>query len=135
MCKEKAADWEVRQQARTEEVAAIGEAISVLNDDDALDTFNATLKKPTPAGLLQRASFLQKATNPPADVAKKVAKTLKDNQKMLAKNSSPALNLLVSTLSSKLQSGVDFSTVIKMIDDMVALLKKEQDDDEKHKNL
>mgnify|MGYP007045166968 CR=1 FL=1 len=42
---------------------------------------------------------------------------------------SSALTLLAHTISSKLNSssktGVDFSSVIKMIDDMVALLKKE----------
>merc|ERR1712196_501450 len=50
------------------------------------------------------------------------------------KNNS-ALNLLAHTITSKLNtnSKVDFSKVVKMIDDMVTLLKKEQSDDESHK--
>jgi regulator of replication initiation timing len=50
---------------------------------------------------------------------------------------SPAVALIANAVSSKLSvkenSKVDFSSVIKMIDDMVALLKKEQADDESHK--
>jgi predicted nucleic acid-binding Zn-ribbon protein len=43
---------------------------------------------------------------------------------------------LSHTIKSKLQAkAVDFSTVLKMIDDMVVLLKKEGDDDEKHKTF
>merc|ERR1719375_295353 len=42
-CKEKAAEYEERVKIRQEEIAAISEAISVLNDDDALDVFKASL--------------------------------------------------------------------------------------------
>merc|ERR1719421_2851452 len=38
-CAEKKKEWAVRCQIRAEEVAAISEAIKVLNDDDALDLF------------------------------------------------------------------------------------------------
>ena len=54
------------------------------------------------------------------------------------KFSSPALNLLSNAVQSKLndKSGkVDFSKVIKMIDDMVALLGKEQKDDATHQKF
>merc|ERR1719502_1458647 len=57
---------------------------------------------------------------------------------MTFKNDSKALSLMAHTVSNKLkntngQKAVDFSSVIKMIDDMVALLTKEQADDEDHK--
>merc|ERR1719506_433731 len=42
-CAEKKKEWAVRCQIRAEEVAAISEAIKVLNDDDALDLFKKTL--------------------------------------------------------------------------------------------
>merc|ERR1719238_1064166 len=48
-CPGKEKEWEERQKGRAEEVAAISEAIGILNDDDALDVF----KKAVPASLLQ----------------------------------------------------------------------------------
>merc|ERR1719353_110036 len=42
-CAEKKKEWAERQSMRAEEVAAIGEAIKILNDDDALDLFKKTL--------------------------------------------------------------------------------------------
>merc|ERR1719331_3063374 len=41
-CVEKTKEWQARSAARAEEVAAISEAIAILNDDDALDTFKKT---------------------------------------------------------------------------------------------
>merc|ERR1719252_325262 len=42
-CAAKKKEWAERQSMRAEEVAAIGEAIKILNDDDALDLFKKTL--------------------------------------------------------------------------------------------
>merc|ERR1719399_1189776 len=49
---------------------------------------------------------------------------------------SPAVALIANAVQSKLNSAnkVDFSSVMKMIDDMVALLTKEQKDDEQHRD-
>merc|ERR1719399_1850876 len=53
---------------------------------------------------------------------------------------SPAVALIANAVQSKLSSHsnnsnkVDFSSVMKMIDDMVALLVKEQKDDEQHRD-
>jgi len=130
-CKEKTADWEERSKTRSDEIAAISEAISVLNDDDALDIFKKAL--PTPAALnpvnAPGGAFLQRNTSTNNAVVKARA------QLMNLKFASPALNLLAHTVKAKLKSGVDFSSVLKMIDDMVALLKKEGQDDEKHKKF
>merc|ERR1719498_253378 len=41
-CSAKKAEWSERQKLRAEEVAAVGMAIKVLNDDDALDLFKKT---------------------------------------------------------------------------------------------
>ena len=38
-CETKAADWAERKRLRSEEIASINEAISVLRSDDARDTF------------------------------------------------------------------------------------------------
>merc|ERR1719421_435768 len=45
-CATKKTDWDERCKVRTEEVAAISEAIKILNDDDALDLFKKTLSLP-----------------------------------------------------------------------------------------
>merc|ERR1719262_1914254 len=42
-CAEKKKEWAERQSMRAEEVAAVGQAIKILNDDDALDLFKKTL--------------------------------------------------------------------------------------------
>merc|ERR1719161_1217376 len=41
-CDAKKAEWSERQKMRAEEVAAISEAIGILNDDDSLDLFKKT---------------------------------------------------------------------------------------------
>jgi len=122
-CKEKQSEYDERVKIRQDEVAAISEAISVLNDDDALDVFKSALPR------ANKGSFLQKGAK-----VSKIAKA----KAMISKadfTKSPALNLLAHTIQHKLNSNskVDFSSVMKMIDDMVALLKKEQADDESHK--
>ena len=40
----KSEEWDVRKEARAEEIAAIQEAISILHSDDARDTFKSSFK-------------------------------------------------------------------------------------------
>merc|ERR1719146_295782 len=61
-CDSRKLEWEARLKLRDEEIAAISQAISILNDDDALDVF----KKAVPSALVdaddddsQSAGFLQ----------------------------------------------------------------------------
>merc|ERR1719456_2079655 len=51
-CAAKKKEWAERSKMRAEEIAAISEAIGILNDDDALDVF----KKAVPSALMQTAS-------------------------------------------------------------------------------
>merc|ERR1719160_136645 len=130
-CATKEKEWAVRQKLRAEEISAISEAIGILNDDDALDVF----KKAVPSALVQdQVGFLQRS-NVLASAAQKA-------QTMLAtaasKFNDQNLNLLLFTLNSKLKLGSKgraqgMEKVIKMIDDMVALLGKDQADDDKQK--
>merc|ERR1719408_551899 len=55
-CSAKKAEWSERQKLRAEEVAAVGMAIKVLNDDDALDLFKKTAFVQTEYGFLQKSS-------------------------------------------------------------------------------
>merc|ERR1719420_1565470 len=57
MCETKKKEWAERSKMRAEEVAAISEAIKILNDDDALDLFKKTLSLPQVSmGFLQKKS-------------------------------------------------------------------------------
>merc|ERR1719408_1036640 len=49
-CAEKKKEWDMRCKMRSDEIAAIGEAIGILTDDDALDVF----KKAVPSALIQQ---------------------------------------------------------------------------------
>jgi len=75
----------------------------------------------------KEAAFMQVRSTKENKVAKVVA--------MLAKKSaSPTVALMQNTLKNQMKAGkVDFSKVLKMIDDMVAILGKEQVDDEDEK--
>jgi len=121
-CKNKEGAWEERQRTRTEELAAIHETISILNDDDALDLFKKTL----PSGASSAFVQTKKAG---AEQAKLVQEILSALRSHTVAPTRLDVRLLEFALAGK---KVDFSKVIKMIDDMVALLSQEQAaDDEK----
>merc|ERR1719486_1578748 len=116
-CKTKEDEWAIRQKIRAEELLALADTIKILNDDDALELFKKTL--PTP-------SLLQLKSN---------AKATKQRALVVLQNSQGEthdfrLDLISLALKGK---KVSFDKVLKMIDDMVTLLKKEQttDDDKK----
>jgi len=131
-CKTKEGEKAEKDKVRAEEVKAISEAVSILNDDDALDVF----KKARPSALMQeQLGFLQKSNK-----SNKAMKAQALLSAVAKKVKSPQLNLLLFTLNSKLQltskgKTQDLSTVIKMIDDMVVLLGKDQTDDDKSKTF
>jgi len=118
MCADKASDWEERQKERSGEIEAITMAITTLNDDDALDIFKKSLPSAKPA-----ASFLQKT------VASSPAGRVVEMLKSVRSVSNPVVALIASTAVSKLRAGVDFSKIVVMIDEMVALMKQEQVDE------
>merc|ERR1719421_1158540 len=117
-CEAKAKEWELRCKTRQEELLALADTIKILNDDDALDLFKKTLPS---------ASFLQLQVT-----AKQLKEQAMSALKNVRKNGHRSLNLdlIAVALSGK---KVDMSKVIKMIDDMVVLLGKEQTDDDDKK--
>merc|ERR1719271_1318890 len=126
-CGEKEKEWGVRCQIRAEEVAAISEAIKVLNDDDALDLFKKTLSlSQGPAG--SQLGFIQQheAQHNRAMQALQQLQSSKVDQK----------NLQVQFLENALKSkSVDFTKVIKMVTDMEGVLKEEQASDDAQKSF
>merc|ERR1719456_647181 len=151
-CAAKKKEWAERSKMRADETAAIGEAIGILTDDDALDVF----KKSLPASAFMQAqpeavpsgyrghrnmftgemSFLQSRKAP--------AQRLQKAQAILAQASSHSnkgMALMFFTLKSKMhmaanqQGAVDFSEIFKMIDEMIAILTKDNKDDAAQKDF
>lgn len=135
-CADKKKEWAAITKTRTEEIAAIGQAIAILNDDDALDVFKKSAAfievKPSPKG-----SFLQmkkgkssvELFNKAQAIMWKVATDNKDHkvQAMLLS--------LRSKLNTKSGGAVDFGAVLKMVDEMVAVLAGQQKDDATQKEF
>merc|ERR1719454_821095 len=115
-CAAKKKEWDERCKMRTEELLALSDTIKILNDDDALELFKKTL----PAG----SALLQTKLN--TEQSRKQAITL------LATHKGYHLDLISMALRGK---KVSFDKVIKMVDDMVALLGKEQADDDSKKEM
>jgi len=121
-CATKEKEFAAAAKLRAEEISAISAAIGILNDDDALDVFKKTAS-------FAQAPVLLQSTRHKASKAKTA-------QAMLAsianKYSSVPMKLMLYTLNSKLKlkskGGMD--EVIKMIDDMVVLLGKQQTEDD-----
>jgi len=103
---------------RTQELQAVADTIKILNDDDALELFKKTLPG--------SASFLQ-ITNT-ASVTKSQALSMINALRKHRK--SPRLDFIALSLQGK---KIGFDKVIKMIDDLVLELKKDQiaDNDKK----
>ncbi|CAK0839820.1 unnamed protein product [Prorocentrum cordatum] len=120
-CSTKDKDYEERVKTRHDELAALTETIKILNDDDALELFNPTLPVPS-------ASLMQVAVTTTSQRARAVA--LVQQAQLKSEADHARLGFLVLALRGK---KVGFEVVIKMIDDMVVLLKKEQADDAEKK--
>jgi septal ring factor EnvC (AmiA/AmiB activator) len=116
-CSTKTAEWEEVKKTRAEELLALAETIKVLNDDDALDLFKKTLPS--------ASSSLVQIESKGAVMKAKALKILKG-----AAHGRPELDLIALALNGK---KIGFGKVIKMIDEMVETLKKEQIDDDSKK--
>merc|ERR1719336_1023972 len=124
-CANKGAEWEERSKTRAAEIVAIADTIKVLNDDDALELFKKTLPSSS-ASLIQ----LQQGVSTVQSRALAVLRSAKNSATSTAR---PGLEMLVLALAGKGHTSGGFGKVIKMIDDMVALLGKEQSEDDDKK--
>merc|ERR1711957_411899 len=110
-------EWEERQKTRQLEMEAVSKALAILSGDDAHDLFTKTFN---PA-FLQEESSMQKGRRIQAS---KLLKAVAD------KLNSPRL----ATLAYKVRLDA-FTRVKKAIDDMIAQLLKEKEDEIKHKDF
>jgi len=113
-------EWDSRRKTRTDEIAAVGEAISILTDDNAHDLFSKTLN------FLQLSATTRRVKG--ADNRRKAAAALLEKQAEATK--SPQLAMIASAVQLDA-----FTKVKKAIDDMVSSLKVEQQDEVKHRDF
>merc|ERR550537_1084480 len=117
-CATKEKEWAVICKTRAEELLALQETIQILNNDDALELFKKTLPSPSLLQLQVSAKDMRAR-----------ALTMLLAARSAADHSRPQLDMILLALQGK---KIGFEKVIKMIDEMVETLKKEQvDDDEK----
>jgi len=111
MCEEKAKGYENRKMLRANEEAAIAEAVSILNSDEAFATFSGT--DATSTGGLK---FIQLHSTQKGDV-----KTRREVQKVLSDAHSTRLSKVVALL----QAENPFDTVLDEIDKMLEVIAEE----------
>merc|ERR1719265_1574006 len=119
-CATKEKEWAEICKTRSEELLALADTIKILNDDDALELFKKTLPG--------ASSFLQVQVS--TDAMREQALSLLQAFKSTKKHDRQRLDFIMMAVRGK---KVGFDKIIKMIDDMVALLKEEQVDDENKK--
>jgi hypothetical protein len=110
-------EWEERQKTRQLEMQAVSKALAILSGDDAHDLFTRTFN---PA-LVQKASVVK------SKLRFQASKLLSD---VAHKFSNPRL----ATLAVQVRLDA-FTRVKKAIDDMIAQLLKEKEDEIKHKDF
>jgi len=120
-CATKQSEFDARAKERNQEILAISEAIKILNDDDALDMFKKTLPSP--------ASFSQVLLQTDRIQDRRISAWAQVNAVAHVSPNPTRLSLIAYMLSTQ---KVDFTKVLKMIDDMVAQLGTEQKDDDDH---
>jgi len=119
-CATKEDEWDEIQKMRAQETIAIAETIKILNDDDALELFKKTL--PGASGFLQ-LDVSDKAV-------RKQALEIIRKEKALHPGATTSLGFVEMAIQGK---AMGFEKVVKMIDNMVSVLKKEQLDDDSKK--
>merc|ERR1719158_1573190 len=119
-CKTKEEEWAVICKTRQEELIALADTIKILNDDDAQELFKKSI--PSASASLLQVQVTQK------EVRTRALKLLTSARRTSQPNVD--MDLIELALHGK---KVSFDKVIGMINDMVALLGKEQVEDDTKK--
>jgi hypothetical protein len=109
-------EWEERQKARAEEIQGCSEALAILSSDDAHDTFTSTF------------NFVQ------AKVVSAEQQIRDKASALLFKAAKASGNPQLSALAARVRLDA-FTKVKAAIDDMIAALLKEKEDEIKHKDF
>merc|ERR1719475_23178 len=111
------AEWEERQKSRQLEMEAVSKALAVLSTDDAHDLFTKTFNP----SLLQKENAMHSQRRAQAS-------------KLLSAVAQKLQNPRLATLAVRVRLDA-FTKVKKAIDDMVAQLLKEKEDEIRHKDF
>jgi len=117
-CDSKAGEWAIIVKTRQEELLALADTIKILNDDDALEMFKKTLPGAS-------ASFVQVRVNERSARSHAMVEIMRAQEASLI--AEPQLDFIALAIRGQ---KVGFGKVIKLIDDMVGTLQKEQMDDD-----
>jgi len=120
-CQQSDKDWELRSKTRAEEIAAVADVIAMLSDDDAFDLFGKTVDKPD--------VFVQLRSSNRAETARRARVV---GALTALANKSGSYQVLALAAEAQLDA---FEKVKKMIDEMVTVLKKDQEDEVKHRDF
>jgi len=114
-CKDRADNWAERTRLRTEELAGVNKAISILNDDDAKETFGKA-----------NSMFLQ--TGHDHDHTSTVKR---DAYNAVAKIARRKRSIRMSAIAAMIETeeGGHFNTVIDAVQKMLNELREEENDD------
>merc|ERR1719223_1067667 len=110
-------EWEERQKTRQLEMQAVSKALAILSGDDAHDLFTRTFN----LALVQKASAMK-------------SKVRLQASRLLSSVAHKFSNPRLSTLAYQVKLDA-FTRVKKAIDDMIAQLLKEKEDEIKHKDF
>jgi hypothetical protein len=119
-CQDVDHEWGQRQKTRADEQKAVDEALAILTSDENRELFSSTFN---PTSLLQASSRSKKQTS----LREQAASVL---FAAASKAADPKLSMLASSV--RLDA---FTRVKKAIDDMVAELMKEAEDEQKHQDF
>merc|ERR1719456_462498 len=119
VCTSKAAEWNERVRARTEELAGINKALEILTSDDAKALFNKAIKP-------GKETFLQVSS---------VENSPRNNiYEVLKNHATKAQSLRLAAVAATVKASGHFDTVIAAVDKMIADLKAEAKEDRVHKD-
>merc|ERR1740129_600320 len=117
-CALKTEEYDAHVKVRSEELVALAETIKVLNDDDSLELFKRTLPSASSSLVQMQASITSQR-------ARALVKVHEAQRKY--GQSRPELDFVALAIQGK---KIGFEKVIKMIDNMVEVLGREQQDDD-----
>merc|ERR1719502_2616641 len=115
-CKDAAANFELRKKARLEEIKAVSETIEILTADEARDAMSGTYN------FVQLSSRVHRVEGRRLRAAAVL-------RAQAIKTHNPELSALATTVELDA-----FTKVKKAIDDMIVMLKKQQEDEVKHRD-
>lgn len=125
-CSAKATEWSVRTRLRTEELNGMEEAIKILTSDNAKKVF-----KNSTTTFVQLKSTHKHATKTGSESLLQMRSNAYSHLKQIAEQSK---SRMVAKVASAVKSGNKFDKITIMIDEMIALLRKEEADDIAHRD-